>query len=61
MNKLDAEYGGYSVGPLSIPMRSSGPPAWDDLVEGGGLGLIIIAGAVIIVALVLARRRTATH
>lgn len=58
---VDAEYGGYSVGPLSIPMKSSGSSAFDSLVEGGGLGLIIIAGAVIIVALVLAKRRTATH
>jgi len=59
----DAEYGGYSVGPLSIPMRSAGLPGFDVLGEIGGIGLVVIAGAValIIVGVVLTRRKTGTH
>jgi hypothetical protein len=59
----DAEYGGYSVGPLSIPMRTAGPPGFDLLGENGGIGLVVIAGvvAIIIAGVVLTRRKTGTH
>ena len=42
-------------------VRSSGLPGLDSLVEGGGLGLFVIAGAGIIVVVVLARQRAANR
>jgi len=56
----DAEYGGYSVGPLNIPVRTSGtngPPPPNTLIEDGGLGLVVVAGAaIVVIAIGLTRR-----
>jgi hypothetical protein len=64
----DAEYGGYSLGPLSIDMMSSPPPNPSapgptnpiaPLLDSGGLGLVLAVGVVIVVigGIALFRRR----
>lgn len=56
----DAEYGGYSVGPLSVPVRSSsenGPSGPDPPIDTVGLVSIAIVGVVVVAVVIgLARR-----